>query len=60
MSILRFEEFLNEESKGLWYNIRKKKAEGRKPARKGSKAYKKAVAAAKRINNENESLEDDN
>jgi len=40
---------LTEESKGLWHNIRKKRAEGRKPARKGSKAYKKAVAAAREI-----------
>ena len=48
---LNFEEFLNEKEKpkGLWANIRKKRAEGRKPARKGSKAYKKAVAAAKKI-----------
>lgn len=49
MSILNFEEFLNEKSKGLWHNIRKKRAEGRKPARKGSKAYNKAVKAAKEI-----------
>jgi hypothetical protein len=49
---MNFEEFLNEKAKpkGLWANIRKKRAEGRKPARKGSKAYKKAVAAAKKIN----------
>lgn len=52
---------MNEESKGLWHNIRAKRARGEKPARKGSKAYKKAVAAAKKINNEsvvyrNESL----
>jgi hypothetical protein len=48
--IKNFEDFLNEESKGLWHNIRAKRARGEKPARKGSKAYKKAVAAAKRIN----------
>ena len=41
---------MNEESKGLWHNIRAKKARGEKPARKGSKAYKDAVKAAKRIN----------
>lgn len=51
MSILGFEEFLNENEKpGLWANIRKKRASGRKPARKGSKAYKNAVKAAKEIN----------
>jgi hypothetical protein len=38
------------ESKGLWYNMRAKRARGEKPARRGSKAYKKAVSAAKRIN----------
>ena len=47
--ILSYSDFLTEESKGLWHNIRKKRAEGRKPARKGSKAYKKAVAAAREI-----------
>lgn len=41
---------MNEESKGLWHNIRAKRARGEKPARKGSKAYKDAVKAAKRIN----------
>jgi hypothetical protein len=50
MTIKDFDTWLNEESKGLWYNIRKKRAEGRKPARKGSRAYKKAVKAAKEIN----------
>ena len=40
----------NEESKGLWHNIRAKRARGEKPARKGSKAYKSAVKAAKKIN----------
>jgi hypothetical protein len=34
---------------GLWDNIRKKRASGRPMARKGSKAFKKAVAAGKRI-----------
>jgi hypothetical protein len=52
MKFFSFEEFLNEKSKGLWYNIRKKREEGRKPARKGSNAYKKAVKAAKEINKE--------
>ena len=41
---------MNEESKGLWHNIRAKRARGEKPARKGSKAYKDAVKAAKKIN----------
>ena len=38
------------ENKGLWANIRAKRARGEKPARKGSKAYKAAVKAAKKIN----------
>ncbi len=41
---------MNEESKGLWANIRAKRARGEKPAPKGSDAYNKAVAAAKKIN----------
>lgn len=45
---------MNEESKGLWHNIRAKRARGEKPAPKGSKAYNQAVAAAKRINAANE------
>ena len=45
-----FSDFLNEKKKkGLWDNIRAKRERGEKPARKGSKAYKKAVAAAKEI-----------
>lgn len=35
---------------GLWDNIRAKQERGAKPARKGSKAYKQAVKAAKEIN----------
>jgi hypothetical protein len=35
---------------GLWENIRKRRASGKPPARKGSKAYKSAVQAGKRIN----------
>jgi hypothetical protein len=34
----------------LWKNIEKKRARGEKPARKGSEAFKKAKAAADRIN----------
>jgi len=45
---------MNEESKGLWHNIRAKRARGEKPARKGSEEYNKAVAAAKKINATNE------
>ena len=43
---------LNEKNKGLWHNIRAKRKRGEKPARKGSKAYKKAKAAADKLNNE--------
>jgi Protein of unknwon function (DUF3008) len=42
-----------EESKkhpGLWANIHAKQKRGEAPAKKGSKAYNKAVAAAKKIN----------
>jgi hypothetical protein len=35
---------------GLWENIRAKRARGEKPAKKGSKAFVKAVADAKKIN----------
>lgn len=45
----KFEDWL-EEKNGLWANIRAKRARGEKPAKKGSKAYKKAVSAAKEIN----------
>lgn len=40
---------ISEEGKGLWHNIRAKRARGEKPAKKGSEAYKKAVKAAKEI-----------
>jgi len=39
---------------GLWANIHAKRERGEKPARKGSKAYKSAVAAGKEINKLNE------
>jgi hypothetical protein len=42
-----FSDWLNE--KGLWDNIRAKRARGEKPARKGYKAYKRAVKAAREI-----------
>jgi len=40
------------ENKGLWHNIRAKRARGEKPSSKGSKAYKDAVKAGKKINTE--------
>lgn len=43
-------ESINEESDGLWANIRAKRARGEAPAKKGSEAYKKAVDAAEKIN----------
>ena len=46
------QESVDEKNKGLWANIRAKRKRGEKPARKGSKAYKKAKAAADSINNE--------
>ena len=39
-----------ESSKGLWANINAKRERGEKPARKGSEAYKKAVAAGNKLN----------
>ena len=36
--------------RGLWANIRAKRARGEAPAAKGSKAHNEAVAAAKEIN----------
>lgn len=54
-NIVDFSDFLNEKKKkGLWDNMRAKAARGEKPARKGSKAFKKAVAAAKEINEDHE------
>jgi len=49
---LNANESINEESKGLWANIRAKRARGEAPAKKGSEAYKKAVDAAEKINAE--------
>jgi hypothetical protein len=40
----------NAKRPGLWANIRAKRARGEKPARKGTKAFKQAVKAAKDIN----------
>jgi len=36
--------------KGLYYYINRNQEQGKKPAKKGSKAYNKAVAAMKKIN----------
>ena len=41
---------IEESSEGLWANIRAKRARGEKSSPKGSEAYKKAVAAGKKIN----------
>ena len=45
---------LLEESKrpGIWANIRAKRARGEKPAKKGTKAYKKAADAMKKLKTE--------
>jgi hypothetical protein len=43
---------LTEKSQGLWANIHAKRKRGEKPAKKGSKAHKKAVKAARSINKE--------
>jgi hypothetical protein len=43
-------EYIEEESKGLWANINAKRARGEKGARKGSEAYKAAVAAGNKLN----------
>jgi hypothetical protein len=42
----------------LWDNINAKRKSGRKPARKGSKAYKAAVAAGKRLMEVEEGVDD--
>lgn len=42
-----------DENKGLWHNIRAKKARGEKPSHPNSKAYKDAVKAGKEINKSN-------
>lgn len=42
-------EVIQEESKGLWHNIRAKRARGEKPSHPNSKAFKSAVKAGKKI-----------
>lgn len=48
-NLITFDDFISEK-RGLWDNMRAKAARGENPARKGSKAFKKVVAAAKEIN----------
>ena len=54
-----YNDVVNEKNKGLWANIHAKRKKGKKPARKGSKAYKKAKAAADKLNNESVDLDID-
>lgn len=42
-------EVMSEEGKGLWHNIRAKRARGEKPSHPNSKAFKSAVKAGKEI-----------
>ena len=51
---MKLANLLDEQSKGLWHNIRAKKARGEKPAHKNSKAHKDAVKAGEKINAEEE------
>jgi len=51
---MKLTNLLDEQSKGLWHNIRAKKARGEKPAHKNSKAHKDAVKAGEKINAEEE------
>jgi hypothetical protein len=53
----RLEKIIQEvlkERPGLWENIRAKRERGESPARKGSKAYKIAVKAGKKINKQDD------
>jgi hypothetical protein len=53
----RLEKLIQEvlkERPGLWANIRAKRERGEKPSPKGSKAYKAAVKAGKKINKQND------
>jgi len=51
---MKLTNILDEQSKGLWHNIRAKRARGEKPAHKNSKAHKDAVKAGEKINAEEE------
>lgn len=59
-SILRqlIREVIEEESKGLWANINAKRKRGEKSAKKGSKAYKAAVAAGNELETTKEGIDD--
>jgi len=48
--MIKLIDLLQEESHGLWWNINNNHNMGKKPARKGSKAFNKAVANAEKIN----------
>ena len=47
-------DILDEKSKGLWANIHAKRKRGGKPAKKGSKQYKKTAAAVRKLQKEAE------
>jgi len=49
---------LDEAGKGLWHNIRAKRARGEKPSHPNSKAFKSAVQAGKEILKKDESIEE--
>ena len=49
---MKLADIISEKNKGLWANINAKRKRGEKPARKGSKAFKKAKAAADKLNRE--------
>ena len=46
---MKLQDLLDEKSKGLWANIHAKRKSGRKPAKKGSKQYKKTAAAVRKL-----------
>ena len=50
--MISLKDIINEETPGLWANIRAKQARGEKPAHGNSDAHKDAVKAAKKINKE--------
>jgi hypothetical protein len=52
--MIKLIDLLQEESHSLWWHINNNRKKGKKPARKGSEAFKKAVKAAKEINAVNE------
>ena len=47
-------DILDEKSKGLWANIHAKRKRGGKPAKKGSKQYRKTAAAVRKLQKEAE------